>query len=883
MKVTTTSATPDIQDQAVPIRDAQPSVQDLNRLIKFQRDLIEKITLNPPLEEVLDALCEGLETIIGRCYAAVMTIDKRDGTLKLASAPNMPEKHQHLLAGLKPGPQARTCGTSIFDDQPIFTTNTGTDAHWEHYRDLADTLNIRACWSYPLHENDNKAVGSISLFSDHVRTPNTFEARLLESAAHIGSIAISRHFSKLELNASEQRFSHIAASMPGVVLQIEFNDKQEPYFTYVSDGIKALCGISAAEALNQFDIFWNNLHPEDKNIFREYLKKGHLKSTLWTTECRVLDQHGIYKWVHFVSSSERDQFNNLKCINCIILDISKEKEAYAQLELAGIAFASTSEGIMVTNSEHCIVDVNRAYCEMTGYSRDELLGATPTVFDKSSDYRELSLLLEKQGYWKGEIWSRRKNGAQYPQWLNINAVYNLSGELTHYVSVAADVTNIRESEAKVRHMSQHDTLTDLPNLKLFKVLLDHAINYQSSLERIAVLMIDLDRFKHVNETMGHQAGDQLLIQVTDRLTKVLATEENSLLARVGGDEFAIMIPNCTHQGQAEQIAMRIVAALEDGLDLKGQNFYTTASIGITLYPEHGFDSETLIKNADTAVHQAKDLGRNNYTFYKRERTQIIEQWVKLEPDLRQALEREQFRVYFQPQIDASTGKISGAEALIRWIHPQEGLMSPGTFLPIIEEIGLMTKVGNWVLEQACIQLAQWQKLGLPSFRIAVNIAGQQILSHGFVEFVESMLEKHAISPDLLELEIVENIVVKNADAAKPVLYQLRGLGIRLALDDFGTGYSSLSYLKMLPVQKVKIDQSLVRDIPDDPNDEAIARAVIALSHSLNLSVCAEGVETQEQKVFLRREHCDQLQGYLISKPIPADQFTEWLHKHAASY
>jgi diguanylate cyclase (GGDEF)-like protein/PAS domain S-box-containing protein len=856
--------------------DAQPTVQDLNRLLLLQRNLLEKITLNLSLKVLLDSLCLEIEGIVGECCASIMLLDKQQGDLNLLSAPSIPKKNFLLLNHLTPGPKARSCGTAVYSDQPVFVINTHTDSRWENARHIPELMETGACWSYPLHDAANKTIGCIAIASTSPRSPSTFHARVLESAAYMAGIAITRHFSRVDLKDSEQRFAHIVSSIPGVVLQTEFDATKKPYFSYVSDSIESLCGVTPAEALNNFKCVWEHLHPDDRATINGFLNRKPEFGSLWTTECRFFDAQGHIKWIHLASTPEWDKHKKLKRINSIMLDISSEKAAYAQLELAGIAFASTNEGIMVTDANNYIVDVNRAYCEMTGYSRDELIGQSPSLFNSGRHelefIKDIYVSIQEQGFWQGELWNRRNDGAIYPQWLNISAAYNTQGNLTHYVNVAADVSNIKESEAKLRHMIQHDALTDLPNLQLFKILLDHAIEHSQDDQHPAVLMIDLDRFKHVNETMGHQAGDKLLIQVAKRLRNLIS--DNNLLARVGGDEFAIMIKDCPNQGEAERIAMRIVNALEAAVDLDGHAFFTTASIGITLYPENGFDSEALIKNADTAVHQAKDDGRNNYAFYQPEQTKIIEQWVRLEPELRRALALDQFRVFYQPQIDAMTGRISGVEALIRWEHPENGLMSPGLFLPIIEEIGLMTQVGNWVIEQACAQASEWKAAGYPPFRIAVNITGQQILSHGFVSVVKELLEKYKIEP-----EILENIVMKHADAAKPVLNELRTLGVRLALDDFGTGYSSLCYLKMLPVQKVKIDQSLVRDIPNDPDDEAIARAIIALSHSLNLSVCAEGVETAEQKAFLRGENCDQLQGYLISKPIPAVALSQWLDEH----
>ncbi|WP_136680980.1 EAL domain-containing protein [Neptunomonas sp. XY-337] len=858
--------------------DSQPNVQELNRLLQLQRDQLGNITQNLPIKTILHSICQDIEALIAGSYCYVMLLHPVTGQLNLKCAPSIDSSHRELFRRVVPGPKSRACGTAVFADQPVFCSHLRTDPRWKDSLAIADTLAVESAWAYPLHDANQHPSGAIGILFETSKQPSPIEARTLETAAYLCSIALNQHISSRDLKASEQRFSHVAASIPGVVLQAEFTPKGLPYFSFVSSGIEALCGVTSDEAYRNFNSVWKRVPHEDQQRIFKHLENP--ASAPWSVECRVTDGNDQLKWVHLAATPEWRQDGKLHSLNCILLDISREKEAHAQLELAGIAFQSTTEGIVVTDHLCQIVDANRAFCEMTGYSRAELLRETPHLLSSNTaSKQQIDAIFEHArsvGHWQGEVWHRRKSGASYPQWMNINAVYNAQQAVTHFVIVAADVTDIKESEAKLRHLTHHDALTDLPNRKLFKKLVDHVIDTASDAQHCAVLMIDLDRFKHVNETMGHQEGDQLLIQVARRLQETL--DETAILARIGGDEFAIFVEQCAHFGAAEKIAMQVVDAMECTFELGGRSFFTTASLGISLFPEHGFDSETLIKNADTALHQAKSGGRNKYACYQPEQTERIEQWVRLEPALRNALESEQFEVYYQPQIDALTGKISGAEALLRWNHPTEGLISPGQFIPILEEIGLMTRVGNWVLEQAVKQALVWRQSGFPNFRIAVNIAGPQILSGGLVELVERLLKDSHLTRDLLELEIVETMVMQHANAAQPVLQRLRELGVRIALDDFGTGYSSLSYLKMLPVQKVKIDQSLVRDIPEDPNDEAIARAVIALSHSLNLSVCAEGVETYEQQAFLRRENCDQLQGYLISRPMSVAQMNLWLQQ-----
>ena len=859
----------------------QPSTQDLNRLLQLQRGLLSRIALLEPLETILDSLCREVENLIPESHVFVMK-SYADQSMTLLCAPSISPKFHTHLRNQRVDPNAPPWGRSVYVKAPEFESHTCFNRPKKAGYSIFDRMKAQSCWSYPLYESADKVSGSFTILRSQLGFPSPLEARIHESAAHIASIALSKHQHTQFLQASERRFSNIVSSIPGVVMQTEFDDDRRPYFSYVSDGIELLFGITASEAMDQFNVVWDNLHHKAQSTLRAYRRATRTESNLWTAECRLTDTQGTKKWIYVASTPEWGPDNSLIKISSILLDITQEKETQAQLELAGIAFASTSEGIMVTDNQNQIVNINRAYCEMTGYESSELLGLSPSVFSTGAcDRHKFNTIFEtllNDGHWQGEVWGRRKTGEHYPQWLNITVVYNEHNVITHFVSVAADLSNVKESEARLRYMSQHDTLTDLPNRDLFKKLLDHAITEADSSQRIAVLMIDLDRFKYINDTFGHQEGDQLLIQVSRRVRKALG--DKGLLARVGGDEFTIMISPCSHQGEAEMIASTVISTLEQPFSLKGQQIYANASIGMALYPDHGFDSTTLIKNADTAVHKAKESGRNMHACYRKEHSQFFEQWMRLEPDLRQALSQDQFRVFYQPQIDAMTGQLSGVEALLRWEHPTQGLMPPGEFLPIIEELGLMVKVGSWVIEQACAQAAKWREGGFPYFKVAVNIAGQQILNDGLVEWVSQMLKKYDISPAQLELEIVENIVVKHADEVTPVLNALKDMGISLALDDFGTGYSSLSYLKMLPIQKVKIDQSLVRDIPTDPNDEAIVRAVIALGHSLNLCVCAEGVELKEHQVFLRREGCDQLQGYLISRPVPAETLNTWMRQQA---
>ena len=489
--------------------------------------------------------------------------------------------------------------------------------------------------------------------------------------------------------------------------------------------------------------------------------------------------------------------------------------------------------------------------------------------------------LRSAGRWQGEIWNRRKNGEVFPEWLSISPVTNEQGEVTNYVGVFADITTIKESERQLLHLAHHDPLTGLPNRLLFSARLEHALQQARRVPAtIGLLFLDLDRFKNVNDSLGHALGDELLTQAAHRLRSCVRQQDT--VARLGGDEFIVILQNLSDARDAGAVAEKILEALQQPFALTGHEVTVTASIGISLHPDDGQEGDTLLRNADAAMYRAKERGNNSYAYYTPELTAIVRERFDLENNLRRALERDEFQLFYQAQVSAADGRIVGAEALLRWQHLELGLVTPDKFIPLAEETGLIQPIGEWVLRTACAQARQWRSWGLPPVRLAINLSGQQITPEFINDKLELLLGEAQLEPSSLEFEITESFVMKHPEQAVQVLDRLRTLGISLAIDDFGSGYSSLGYLKRLPVHKLKIDQSLVRDIPSDPNDEAIARAVIALGHSLGLTVIAEGVENAMQGEFLRAEGCDEFQGFYYGRPIPADEFAELLRKkHAA--
>lgn len=559
-------------------------------------------------------------------------------------------------------------------------------------------------------------------------------------------------------------------------------------------------------------------------------------------------------------------------------DISSRKKAERELQLADNVFKHTSEAVMLMDVENKILRVNSAFTHITGYSSEEALGQDPWRLLNSPSksslefQRQISGALDFKGYWEGERDDLRKDGELYPGSHSISVVKNDAGDIIQYISIFSDITEKKRAEAHILNLAQFDQLTGLANRVLFTERLENVIarSLQSNTNS-GLMFLDLDGFKGVNDTLGHPVGDQLLQIVSERLLGCIRVEDT--LARLGGDEFTVILDGLSCTDDAESVAQSLLKALEEPFQLNGQQIVIGASIGICIYPTDGESPEELIKNADMAMYEAKRQGRNRSVFYSHEFAQKAENSFHMERKLRQALDKGELEIFYQPQIDWRQGKMIGAEALIRWNDPEQGLVMPDDFMPLAVETGLIQAIGNWTLENVCLQAKAWQDEGFTPLRISVNVAGQQITQGSIVNAVKSALEKSGLAAEYLELEITEGFVMEDPEQEMATLNELRALGVLLAIDDFGTGYSSLSYLTRLSIDRLKIDRSFIRDIPFNKDDEAIATTIIAMANSLGLSVIAEGVESAEHIKFLCGQGCCEMQGYYFGKPMPKDQFS----------
>ena len=559
---------------------------------------------------------------------------------------------------------------------------------------------------------------------------------------------------------------------------------------------------------------------------------------------------------------------------------SRDSEAQARSMLESVrqgatVFEATNEAITVTDTAARIVAVNAAFSTITGFAAGEALGATPRIHRSGRQdkdfYERMWHSLQTTGQWQGEIWNRRKNGETYPAWENISAVRDADGTVSHYVSMLSDITALKQAEEQLRHMALHDVLTGLPNRRLLAENLESALaRAQRHGHRLALLFLDLDRFKLVNDTLGHAAGDELLGEVARRLRAAVRQED--LIARLGGDEFTVVLEELQHPDNAAHLARKLIEAVARPMQLCGRELTPSTSVGIAIYPDDARSAADLSKAADAAMYRAKQRGRHTFEFYTPDITAEAMERLAIENDLRRALARGELLLYFQPQVDLRSGRILGFEALLRWNHPERGLLLPDQFIPIAEECGLIHALGGWAIDAACAQARRWADAGLNPQRIAVNVSGSQLLHKHLVETVRAAMAEHRFTPGELDLELeITESVLQSASRSAPVLRQLRELGVRIAIDDFGTGYSSLGVLKHMPIDTLKIDRVFIRNAPDDGDAQAIAKAMIVMAHGLGLHVVAEGVETPAQCRFLLEQGCDEVQGHLYSPPLPGDE------------
>lgn len=716
--------------------------------------------------------------------------------------------------------------------------------------------------------------------------------------------AIERRRLEKEFRESELRYKQLVQTMPDIVYTID----TEGTFTFMNEAIRSL-GYEPEQLIGKH--FGVLIHPDDigyvsrARVLLKYKGKavdgkdrpklfderrtGERKTT--GLEIRLVKNKtgelvsGNIEWLSkesvFIEVNASGHYNkdidsqDKKLLGTIgiIRDITTRKQTEDQVRKLSRAVEQSPIIIIITDIKGDIEYTNPRFTQITGYVHEEVVGKNLRVLksDRISPeaYKHLCEAITKETSWRGELCNEKKSGELYWEAMSISPIKDLKGTNTHFLAISEDITEHKEVETTIHQMAFYDTLTCLPNRSLFNDRLSMALAHAyRKKEMLAVLFLDLDHFKLVNDTLGHAVGDQLLKVVAERLASCI--RKGDTVARLGGDEFTLLLPGIKHEKDASDVADKIIEKIRHPFVIGNHELTITTSVGIALHPNDGEDIDTLLRNADIAMYHAKEYGRNNYQYYDKTLYIKVSRKMLLESKLRQALELKELTLYYQPQVNIITGQIVGIEALLRWCHPELGMVSPLEFIPLSEATGLIVSIGEWVLSTVCMQIKTWQEAGLFPVRVAVNLSAHTFQRQNFVEMVIQTLKETNLSPAFLELEITESTVMQHVEAAISKLSKINALGIQIAIDDFGTGYSSLNYLRKFPIHTLKIDQSFVRDVTTNPGDASIVTAIIAMAKSMKLKVIAEGVETKEQLTFLKDQQCEEAQGYLFYKPVPAE-------------
>ncbi len=848
--------------------------------LALHNQILQQINQRTELPRLLEELTRQIEALHSGMLCSILLLDKEGKHLQHGAAPSLPDFYNQAINGLAIGDGVGGCGTAAFRNERIIIEDMQKHPYCESFRDLARLAGVESCWSQPINNNKGQVLGTFAVYHKQPAHPSDAEITLIENFASLAQLGIENNLANTALLESEERLRFVleGSGLGFWDWKINTNEvERNPVWAEI-------LGYSYEEIKRTTKQWTDFIHPDEREKALQSIQDvlaGH--SPTHKIEYRMIHKNGSLRWIlDHAKIVQRDQDGRPIRMSGTHADITERKTAEEELRIAAASFES-HEGILVTDAKNIIIKVNQAFTHITGYTAEEAIGRTPENLLSSGRqdaafYTAMWERLHYTGAWQGEIWNRRKNGEVYPEWLTITVVKGSNGATTHYVATLTDITERKATEEQIKQLAFYDPLTRLPNRRLLLERLKHSIGVERrESKQLALLMLDLDRFKAVNDNLGHLAGDELLQQVATRITTRL--REVDVVARLGGDEFIILLEDMNHPESAARIAEDIVADLSKPFQLTQSNDVRIGvSIGISLYPQHGDSPEILMNSADAALYQAKDRGRGCFAYFSEELTLAARERITLETRLRLAIDQQELRVFYQPLIDIANGRIVGAEALIRWQSPTEGLIFPGHFIPLAEETDLIIVIGAWVLRETCRQGRQWLDEGLPALTLSINVSPHQFRRQDINALVATVLSETGYPAEHLALEITESGLMENQDKAMTILNDLRAQGIRLAIDDFGTGYSSLAYLKYFPLDVLKIDKNFIDDIPFLQGDMEITATIIAMAHTLGFKVSAEGVETPEQLAFLQAKGCDSYQGYLHSRALPAEAFAELLRK-----
>jgi len=701
-----------------------------------------------------------------------------------------------------------------------------------------------------------------------------FELRELEATVRM---ALARHKIELKVERSEERLRlAVDAASLGVWEWSAAADGHTSEGYQLSPGMEKLMGSSAQVQHEGRDGFLQRIHPADRPAIMEALETQ--SSIIAAVRMQFADKREGSVELHarvYPPQTGREA-DGMRVIG-VIRDITERRAFEDQLRQASVVFESTAEGILITDAERRIISVNPAFTTLTGYRPEEVIGRDPDSFlptRREGDQFTPAADAPGNAYWQGELACKRANGEVFPSWQHVCVVRNEASKITHFVITFSDISSIRKAEAQINHMAYHDALTGLGNRHRLDELLDMELpRHQAEGLRLAIIFMDLDGFKTINDTLGHTSGDLLLQVVASRIHDGLRRSDYAI--RIGGDEFVVVIPDVKRVEDCALLAEKLLKQIRTPIELPHERVSVSASMGIAIFPDNAKTRQEMIKSADSAMYEAKSRGRNRYAFYSPDMAARTRERMLIEQGLVRALEDNSLTVHYQPVVDLNSGAVVGMEALVRWQHPELGLVPPDRFITVAEESGLIDGIGSWVMHTACQQATVWLAKYPIDLRLAVNVSVREMAADNFVERIANTLQETGFPPGNLEIEITES-TLQSIEYSQGLLYRLKALGVSIAIDDFGTGFSSLGLLKHLPIDRIKIDRSFVRDLPNDANDIAITRAIVAIANSLDLQITAEGIEENAQRTFLHELGCQNAQGYLFSRPLPKDEFEDLL-------
>jgi len=855
-------------------------------LLAFSNGILQQVSTGAPLLEVLDHMARVFEIQVTGVMCSILLLTENGQQLVHAAGPSLPQAYCAAIDGVEIGPLVGSCGTAAYTRTDVFAADIATDLHWVNYKTVALDHGLAACWSSPILSTTQAVLGTFALYWPTPQTDIDAVARIyVSTATALAAIAIEGAQRQADLQAKHAQLLRAEefASLGSWSVDTHFQR------LHWSAQMFRLFYMEPRLVPPRPDEFLERIHPEDQYLLKA--AEARMQEGLLPTPhlMRTHPALGPVRWIRPHFYPVKDEQGQVVGFEGTMQDATEQVQAQERLQLAAGVFIHAREAIAITDVAGNLVNVNDMFCHLTGYSADEVIGRNPRILKSGKQapefYEAMWRSLSSKGLWYGEMWNRRKNGELFLTTSTISAVRSSSGKTTHYVSLFSDITEQQAQQQQLDHMAHFDVLTGLPNRLLLEDRLQQAM--LQCLQRntsLAVVMLDLDGFKLINDAHGHEAGDEMLGLLAHGMRQVLRPGDT--LARLGGDEFVAVLVDLESPSDFEPILGTLLEATARSVTLcakggEAVKVEISASAGVTIYPQDRVDADVLMRHADQAMYAAKQAGRNRFHVFDVAQDSAIQTQHETLKRIQLAMEQEEFVLFYQPKWNMRTQQVVGVEALIRWQHPDRGLLSPSSFLPVLEDHPLSNDLGEWVIETALVQMAQWQHLGL-RLPISVNIDARQLQQIGFAAQLSALLAKHPeVSAQLLQLEVLETSAVEDVGTVGLAIRACQGMGVTFALDDFGTGYSSLTYLRRLPAEILKIDQSFVRGMLADEDDLAIVSGVIGLAKAFGRTVIAEGVETEAHGQMLLSLGCDLAQGYGIARPMPAADVIDWVQRWQA--